>query len=47
MNTIGINVFGYENKVKYPISVMKKCYLDKHADLFLIGQGEKKDYVLI
>ena len=46
-NYIGISVFGYENKVKYPIYVSKKCCEDKHVDLLLIGEGEKKHYVLI
>ena len=46
-NYIGISVFGYENKVKYPIYVSKKCCEDKHVDLLLIGEGEKKHYILI
>ena len=46
-NSIGIIVFGYENKVKYPIYVSKKCCEDKHVDLLLIGEREKKQYVLI
>ena len=46
-NSIGISVFGYENKVKYPIYVLKKCCEDKHVDLLLIDEGEKKHYVLI
>ena len=41
------SIFGYENKVKYPIYVSKKCCEDKHVDLLLIGEGEKKHYVLI
>ena len=41
-NSIGISVFGYENKVKCPIYVSKKCCEDKHFDLSLIGEGEKK-----
>ena len=45
--SIGISIFGYENKVKYPIYVSKKCCEDKHADLLLIGEGRKKDYVHI
>ena len=44
---IGISVFGYENKVKYQIHVSKKFCEDKHADLLLISEGEKKHYVLI
>ena len=46
-NSIGISTFGYENKVKYPIFVSKKCCEDKHVDLLLIGEEEKKHYVLI
>ena len=46
-NSIGISVFGYEKKVKYPIYVPKNCCEDKHVDLLLIGEGEKKHYVLI
>ena len=38
-NCIGISVFGYENKVKYPIYVSKKCE-NKHVDLLLIDEGE-------
>ena len=34
-------------KVKFPISVSKICFEDKHIDLLLIGEGEKKHYVLI
>ena len=40
-NSIGISVFGYENKEKYPIYVSKKCSEEKHIDLLLIGEGEK------
>ena len=41
-NSIGISIFGYENKVRYPIYVSKKCCKDKHVDLLLICEGEKK-----
>ena len=34
-NSIGISVFGYENKEKRPIYVSKKCYEEKHVDLLL------------
>ena len=44
---IGINDYGYENKVKYPIYVSNTWGEDKHADVLLIGEGEKKDHVLI
>ena len=40
-NSIGINVFGYQNKVKYPIYVSKKCCGDKHVELLLTGEEEK------
>ena len=46
-NSIGISIFGYENKVKYPIYVPKKCCKVKHVDLLLIGEGEKKHCALI
>ena len=46
-NSIGISVFGYENKGKDPVYVSKKCCEDNHVDLLLIGKGEKKHYVLI
>ena len=46
-NSIGIGVFRYENKLKYPIYLSKKCCEDKHVDLSSIGDGEKKHYVLI
>ena len=45
-NSIGISVFGYANKVKYPIYVSQKCE-HKHIDLLLIGAEKKKQYVLI
>ena len=37
-----ISVFGYDNKVKYLICVLKNCYEDKHVDLSLIGEGREK-----
>ena len=46
-NSNGISVFGYENKEQYLIYVSKKCCEDKHVDLLLIGEGQKKQYVLI
>ena len=46
-NSIGISVFGYENKEKYLIYVSKKCCEEKHVDLLLIGEVEHKFYVLI
>ena len=37
----------HNNSVKYPIYVSKKCYEDKHIDLLLTSEGEKKHYILI
>ena len=45
--SIGVSALGYENKVRYPICVSKKCCEDKHVYLLLIDQGEKKHYLLI
>ena len=33
---------GYKNKKKYAICVSKKCCEEKHIDLLLIEEGEKK-----
>ena len=41
-NSIEISVFGYENKEKHRTYVSKKYCEDKHVDLLLIGEGEKK-----
>ena len=41
-NSISISVFAYENKEKYPIYVSKKSCEEKHVDLLLIGEAEKK-----
>ena len=46
-NSTGISVFGYENKEKYPIYVSKQCCEEKHVDLLLTWEGEKKHYTLI
>ena len=35
------SIFGYENKEKYPIYVLKNCCEEKHVGLLLIGEGEK------
>ena len=45
-NEININVFGYEDKQKYPIFVSKEKY-DKEMNLLLITENENKHYVLI
>ena len=44
---IGISVFGYENKEKYPIYVSKQCCEEKHVDLLLIGKREKSTMFLL
>ena len=44
-NSIRISIFGYENKVKYPIYISKKFREDKQVDLLLISEVEKKHYV--
>ena len=46
-NSIGISVFGYENKEKHPIYVSKKCCEEKHVDLLLIGEEGKRHLLLI
>ena len=46
-NSIGISAFGYENKEKHPINVLKNFCEDKHVDLLLVDEREKKHYVFI
>ena len=46
-NSLCISIFGYENKVRYPIYVPKKCFEEKIVDLILTGEENKKHYVLI
>ena len=46
LNKININVFGYEDKQKYPIYVSKEKN-DDQMNLLLITKGEKKHYILI
>ena len=49
-NSIGISDFDYENKEKQfkeSISVLKKCYEEKHVDLLLISKEGNRHYVLI
>ena len=45
-NEININVFGYEEKQKYPIYVSKEKY-EGCINLLLITENENKHYVLI
>ena len=33
-NSIGISVFGYENKKKHPVYVSLKCCEEKHLDYY-------------
>ena len=46
-NSVGVSVFGYENKEKHPIYVSKQCCKEKLVDLLFIGEGEKTLYALI
>ena len=45
-NNICINLFGHEEKQKFPIYISKEKYQD-HMELLLITEGENKHYVLI
>ena len=45
-NSININIFGYEEKQKYPIYVSKEKY-ENCMNLLLITENENKHYVLI
>ena len=45
-NNIRINLFGYEEKQKFPIYISKEKYQD-HMELLLITEGKNKHYVLI
>ena len=45
-NNIRINVFGYENKQKFPTYVSKEQF-DKTLNLLFITEGDNKHYVLI
>ena len=45
-NNICINLFGYEEKQKFPIYISKEKYQD-HMELLFITEGENKHYVLI
>ena len=44
--SIGTSVFGYENKETSNLYIKKLCE-DKHVDLLLIREEEKRHYVLI
>ena len=45
-NNICINLFGYEEKQKFPIFISKEKFKD-HIELLLITEGENNHYVLI
>ena len=45
-NNICINLFGYEEKQKFPIFISKEKFTD-HMELLLITEGEDNHYVLI
>ena len=45
-NYIGISVFGFEIKVKYPVSVPRNTF-KKHVDSLLLEGKDKRHYVLI
>ena len=45
-NSIRINVFGYEEKLTYPIYISDEKYED-HMELLLITKDENKHYILI
>ena len=46
-SSVGISVFGYENKEKHPIYVSKERCEEKHVDLLLIQEEGRRHYVLI
>ena len=46
LNSINVNVFGYELGQPYPIYISKEKYQD-HMELLLITKGENKHYVLM
>ena len=45
-NNISINLFGYEEKQKFPIYISKEKFID-HMELLLLTEGENNHYVLI
>ena len=45
-NNISINVFGYENKQRFPLYVSQKVF-ETTLDLLLIMEDEKQHYVWI
>ena len=47
MKSIGISVFCYEIKKKYPIYISKQCCEEKHDEFLLVGEGGKEHNLLI
>ena len=45
-NNIRINLFGYEEKQKFPIYISQQKFQD-HMELLLINKDEKNHFVLI
>ena len=43
---IGISIFGYENEEEYPFHVSKNTF-KSHVELLLIGEKDKRHYILI
>ena len=46
-DSIGISVFGYENKEKHPIYTSKQHCKGKNVDLLLVEEKDKRHYALI
>ena len=46
-NSVGISVFGYENKEKHPTYVSKNCFEGKHINLLLIEQKKERDTMFL
>ena len=46
-NSISINVFGYEDKLRFPLYISKRTEFKSTLDLFLITEGEKQHFVSI
>ena len=46
-NSVGISVFGYENKEKHPTYASKNCFEEKHINLLLIEQKKERDTLFL
>ena len=44
---ISINVFGFEDRVVYPLRLSKRSEREQTINLLLISDGEKQHYCLI